>query len=63
MKHIVRLLVLAINLTIGGVLAYILATVFGPLKWLIFIIVYLFLGEIIYRIDKWIAHIIKNKSN
>ena len=55
MKHIVRLLVLAIGLTISGVLAYMLSSVFGLLRWPVFVIVLLFLGEIIYRIDKWIC--------
>ncbi len=55
MKHIVRLLVFAIGLTISGVLAYMLSSVFGLLRWPVFVIVLLFLGEIIYRIDKWIC--------
>ena len=55
MKNIVRLLTFAIGLMIGGVLAYMLSSVFGLLRWLVFVIVCLFLGEIIYRIDKWIS--------
>ena len=52
MKHIIRLLVFAIGLTISEALAYMLSSVFGLLRWPVFIIVFLFLGEIIYRIDK-----------
>lgn len=55
MKNIVRLLIFVIGLMIGGVLAYMLSSVFGLLRWLVFVIVCLFLGEIIYRIDKWIS--------
>ena len=55
MKHVVRLLSFFIGLTISGVLAYTLSSVFGLLRWPVFVIVYLFLGEIIYRIDKWIC--------
>lgn len=55
MKHIVRLLSFVICLVISGALAYMLSSVFGLLRWPVFIIVYLFLGEIIYRIDKWIC--------
>lgn len=55
MKNIVRLLTFAIGLMIGGVLACMLSSVFGLLRWPVFVIVCLFLGEIIYRIDKWIS--------
>ncbi len=55
MKNILRLLSFAIGLLISGVLAYMLSSVFGLLRWPVFVIVYLFLGEIIYRIDKWIC--------
>lgn len=35
-------------------MAYIVSSVFGLLRWPVFIIVCLFLGEIYYRIYKWI---------
>ncbi len=56
MKNIVRLLVFAMGLTISGALAYMVSSVFGLLRWPVFIIVLLFLGEIVYRIDKWICN-------
>lgn len=55
MKNIVRLLTFAIGLMIGGILAYMLSSVFCLLRWPVFVIVCLFLGEIIYRIDKCIS--------
>lgn len=35
-------------------MGYIISSVFGLLRWSVFIIVCLFLGEIYYRIYKWI---------
>lgn len=57
MKHIVRLLLFAVALVVCGTLAYTLSSifVFGLLRWPVFIIVFLILGEHFYRIDKWIC--------
>lgn len=39
-------------------MGYIISSVFGLLRWPVFMIVCLFLGEIYYRIYKWIrAHL------
>ncbi len=39
-------------------MGYIISSVFGLLRWSVFIIICLFLGEIYYRIYKWIrAHL------
>ena len=54
MKYIQRLLIVVIALVVCGTLGYVVSSVFGLLRWFVFIIVFLFLGEIFYRLDKWI---------
>lgn len=54
MKYIGKLLLFAIALIFLW-MGYIVSSVFGLLRWPVFIIVCLFLGEIYYRIYKWIC--------
>lgn len=53
MKYIKALLLFVIALIFLW-MGYIISSVFGLLRWPVFIIVGLFLGEIYYRIYKWI---------
>ena len=52
MKHIDRLFLLALALTVGGGLGYKLVPDSEPVKFIIFAIVVLVLGEVFYQIDK-----------
>lgn len=53
MKYIKIILLMAIALIFLW-MGYITSSVFGLLRWPVFIIICLFLGEIYYRIYKWI---------
>lgn len=55
MKHFNRLFLLAITLTAGGGLRYKLQPDPEPVKMIIFAIVVLVLGEVIYQMDKHMA--------
>lgn len=55
MGHFQRLLLLLIALAVGGGLGYKLLADFEPIKMIIFAIVCLILGELLYQIDKKIS--------
>ena len=52
MKHLSRLLLLAIALAIGGLLGYFLLPNFEPIKMIIFGAACFVLGEVLYQVDK-----------
>lgn len=52
MEHFKRLLLLAVTITVGGVLGYKLLSDLEPVKYVVFIVAVLILGEVFYRIDK-----------
>ena len=55
-KHIARLLLLIIALTIGGVLGYKLLVGFETIKIALFVVSVIILGEVIFQIDKKILN-------
>lgn len=55
-KHIARLLLLIIVLTIGGILGYKLLVGFEPIKITLFVVSVIILGEVIFQIDKKILN-------
>lgn len=55
MKHLERLLLLAVALAVGGGLGYKFLPDFEPVKMMIFAVLCLILGEVFYQIDKKIS--------
>lgn len=52
MKNMGKLLLIAAAAAVCGVLGYMLSGVFGLLRWPVFVLICLFLGELVYRAGK-----------